>query len=172
MPDSRRAALRTLAMAAAVAVAIPGCGLFREIGVGGDDPQWVEKRYRSVNSATVLDLANSVVAGRFPPHEYDVYRGVLQTGWAYGRYAESSHQALRARVRVETEAEDDVVLVRLRVQQETSEKAGRVMNADPGDWEIYDDDVGEARRLLMKLHILLRDVAEPVADPEAEKSGP
>ncbi len=157
---------------ALLATALVGCGLLRELGIGGDDPRWMERRYRGVSAATVVQLAQTAVQDRYPQREVDLYRGTLATHWSYGRYADTTHQALRERVLVETAAAGDALLVRLRVQQETSERAGRVPDANVDDWEPCDDDVQEARRMLMRLHVLLRDVAEPVVDPgEATEEG-
>jgi hypothetical protein len=158
-----------------VALALPGCsalsGLFRYVGVGGDDPKWIEKRYKAVSSTTVLQLANAVVNDRYPPSELDLYHGRMETGWVYGRFSELKHQALRQRVIVETEDEpDQVLLIRLRVQQETSESAGRTGDRDVSDWEPFDDDTHEATRLVTKLNILMKEVAEPM--PAPENSGP
>jgi hypothetical protein len=162
----KRRLLRLVAVLGLAAAALPGCGLFRELGIAGDDPQWVERRYRGVNSATILKLSQNVLQTRYPSHDLDLYRGSLTTGWVYGRYADITHQALRQRVVVETEPETDDVLVRIRVQQETSPSAGRVVAHDPGDWEPYDDDASEANRLMMRLHFLLSEVGERVVEPE------
>jgi hypothetical protein len=170
MVSSRCGVLRACAVALALGGALPGCALFRELGLGGDDPQWVERRYRGVSADTVLRLAETAVRDRYPLREVDLYRGQLETGWVYGLYSERTHQGLRQRVLVRAAADGEEMLVRLRVQQEVSESAGRMVSSDPGDWEPYDDDAQEAKRLLTKLHILLRDVAETPPDPAAGTS--
>jgi hypothetical protein len=154
-----------------LAAVLGGCGLFRELGVGGDDPKWVERRYRGVSSGPVLKLAETAFRDRYPPNEVDPARGTLASGWVYGKWADTTHQALRARILIETQGEEDVLVVRLRVQQETSQSAGRGGDRDVDDWEPADDDPVEAKRLLMRLHVLLRDVATPVIeDPGAKTS--
>jgi hypothetical protein len=161
---------------AAVALlgALPACGvlqpMFRELGVGGDDPKWVEWKYRGVSSTTALQLAQNAVQSRYPANEVDLHRGTLSSGWVYGRYADVTHQALRSRVRVEAEPEgDDLLLVRMRVQQETSETAGRYVSHDPGDWQPFEDDPTEAHRLMTKLHVLLSQLGERVQDPPPDE---
>jgi hypothetical protein len=169
MSTSLRALFRAGAGAVLVAALLPGCGIFRELGVGGDDPQWLERKYEGVSSSTVLQLAETVIRDRYPPGALDLYRGTLDTGWIYGRYAQVTHQALRQRVRVETEVDGKSVLVRLRVQQETSESAGRVVEDDPGDWEPCDDDAQEAKLLLTRLNILMKEIVDEAPEPAPKK---
>ncbi len=145
---------------------LAGCGLFRELGIGGDDPQWAEQRYRGITSSSALQFVQIAVQDRYPPRELDTYNGRFESSWIYGKYDDRTHQALRQRVRVETASEGDSVLLRLRVQQETSPSAGRVASRESDDWELADDDLLEATKLLTKVGILMRDVAvlvEPTA---------
>jgi len=169
MPGPFRALARVAATALAAAVLLPGCGLFREAGIGVGEARWVERRYRGVGPSTVLQLAQTALRDRYPPQVLDLYRGTLETGWVYGRISDVTRQALRQRVVVEAEADGDETVVRLRVRQETSESAGRIVSRDPDDWVITDDDPQEAKLLLARLHVLLRDVADPAAeaDPKA-----
>lgn len=152
-------------LVASLAVAPPGCGIFRELGLGGDDAKWSERRYTDVSVSAVLQLLQTVVEGRYPPQSIDMNEGTFESGWIYGAYSEVTHQALRQRVKAETDVEDGIVTVFLRVQQETSQAAGRMALRDVDDWEPTDDDEEEAHRLMTRLHILLRDVAKPVAMP-------
>ena len=156
----------------AIAATLPACGvlsaMFRELRVDIDDPQWVEWKYRGVSSASALQLAQNAVQTRYPAQELNLYEGWLRTGWVYGRYADVTHQAVRSRVIAEAKAEPDHVVVRMRVQQETSETAGRYVAHDPGDWIAYEDDPAEANRLMTKLHVLLSEVGERIQDPPPE----
>jgi hypothetical protein len=156
-----------VAVAAALAVAPTGCGIFRELGLGGDDAKWAEKKYTDVSVAAVLQLLQTVVEGRYPPQSIDMNEGTFESGWIYGAYSEVTHQALRQRVLAETDVEDGIVTIFLRVKQETSQSAGRMALRDADDWEPADDDEFEAHRLLTRLHVLLRDVAKPVETPPA-----
>ena len=162
MQSDSRAALRWRGLLIGGALLLPGCGIFRELGLGGDDPRWVERSYRAVTTSAVVRIAQTVLRDRYPIDDVDLEEGSVTTGWIYGSYAETTHQALRQRAMVETEVDDAVVTVRLRVQQETSESGGRMADASIDDWEPHDDDVVEARRLLMKLHVVLQGVAEPL----------
>ena len=112
----------------------------------------------------MLQLVQTVVEDRYPPQLLDASEGTFETGWVYGAYAELTHQTLRQRVVVETVGAGDVVTLRLRVQQETSPSAGRSASREADDWEPTDDDPFEAKRLLTKLQVLMRDIAESV-DP-------
>ncbi len=159
-----RSAARVASMA--LVAALGGCAIFRELGVGGDEAQWVERSYRGVNSSAVLQLVQTVVEDRYPPRTLDASEGTFETGWLYGAYADTTHQALRQRVVVETDGHGDVVTLRLRVQQETSPSAGRSASREADDWESTTDDPFEAKRLLTKLQVLMRDIAETV-DPAA-----
>ena len=152
-------------VAATLAVALPGCGIFRELGLGGDDAKWVERKYSDVSVSAVLQLLQTVVEGRYPPQSIDMNEGTFESGWIYGAYSEVTHQALRQRVLAETDADDGIVTIFLRVKQETSQAAGRMALRDVDDWEATDDDEDEAYRLMTRLHVLLRDVAKPVAVP-------
>lgn len=152
-------------LVASLAVAPTGCSIFRELGLGGDDAKWAERKYTDVSVSAVLQLLQTVVEGRYPPQSIDMNEGTFESGWIYGAYSEVTHQALRQRVLAETEAEEGVVTVFLRVQQETSQAAGRMALRDVDDWEPTDDDEFEAHRLMTRLHVLLRDVAKPVAVP-------
>ncbi len=165
----RRSVVAVVAMGALLAW-MPSCGLFRELGVGGDDAQWVERSWRNVNSSSVLQLVQTVVEDRYPPKSLDASAGTFESGWVYGAFADVTRQALRQRVLVETDGSGDIVTVRLRVQQETSPSAGRSADRDVDDWEPTDDDPFEAKRLLTKLQVLMRDVAETV-DPKAAGPG-
>jgi len=166
-PRLRRVAAR-VALVASLAVAPSGCGLLRELGLGGDDAKWSERRYTDVSVAAVLQLLQTVVEGRYPPQSVNFNEGTFESGWIYGAYSEVTHQALRQRVLAETDVEDGVVTIFLRVKQETSQSAGRMALRDVDDWEPADDDEFEAQRLLTRLHVLLRDVAKPV---ETRKDG-
>ncbi len=158
-----------VAIVASLAVAPTGCGLFRELGLGGDDAKWAERKYTDVSVAAVLQLLQTVVEGRYPPQNVDLNEGTFESGWIYGAYSEVTHQALRQRVLAETEAEDGVVTIFLRVKQETSQAAGRMALRDVDDWEPAEDDEFEAHRLLTRLHVMLRDVAKPVEAPQEGK---
>lgn len=151
-------------LSVALLALLPCCGIFRELGLGGDEAQWAERSWRGVNASSVLQLVQTVVEDRYPPQQLDASEGTFETGWVYGAYAELTHQALRQRVVVETVGAGDVVTLRMRVQQETSPSAGRSASREADDWEPTDDDPFEAKRLLTKLQVLMRDIAESV-DP-------
>jgi hypothetical protein len=164
----RRAALVRLLCGCIVAsgFAAPGCGLFRELGVGGDEAQWAQRRYRDISSGAALDLLQTAVAERYPPSRLDKHAGVFESGWVYGAYEPVRHQALRQRILAEAARDESGVLVlRLRVQQETSPSAGRNLSREVDDWELTADAPDEAMRLLTRAHVLLRDVATPVDAP-------
>ena len=151
-------------------LAPPGCGLFRELGVGGDDAQWVERRYRDISIVAALQLLQTAVQERYPPRRLDAHEGVFESGWVYGAYEPVRHQALRQRVFAEAERDADGALVlRLRVQQETSPSAGRSASRDVDDWELTEDAPDEAERLLTRAHVLLRDIAKPVEATSADE---
>jgi hypothetical protein len=97
-----------------------------------------------------------------------VLHGRYTSAWSYGRLADATHDALRQRVVVETAAEGDVLVVRLRVQQESSETASHVGDPRADDWQPYADDELQAQTSMTRLAILLRDLATPVADPTAK----
>lgn len=156
--------------AAAAVLLLAACGVFRELGLGGDEPQWQERRYTGIGPGHVLQLAQTVVEDRYPPRALDAAAGTFATDWVYGAWAEVTHQALRQRVLVESEGEGAAVVVRLRVQQETSQGAGRLGGAEVDDWEPTEDDPLEARRLLTRLHVLLTRV-EGVVEAKAEPAG-
>ena len=172
MTNSARAASAAVAgvvsLLLAAALALPGCAFFREIGVGGDEPEWVERSYRGINPSSVMQLAQTALQDRYPMHQVDLYHGSLESSWIYGRYEERSRKAVRQRVLMETEIEGDVIKVKLRVQQESSESAGRSGEREVDDWKKTADDPMEAKRLLQRINVLMRDVAEPVVDPKAQ----
>lgn len=174
VPDrNRRALLRRLVATAALAGGglLPGCLLLRELGAGGDDPQWLERRYTDASPSDVLQIASSVLEPQYPPRQLDLYRGVLETGWVYGLWADHTHQPLRQRVCVEAHPDGGAILVRLRVQRESSPTAGRHSAGEQDEWEPYDDDPSEARRLLTRVHIVLQEIARPVVEGAGESGG-
>ena len=123
---SRRSALaRALArcaLAISAALALAGCGLFQEAGVGGDDPHWQTVRYKGVNSAQVLTMAQTATSHEYPTQMIDALNGKFQTGWIYGTFDATRRQPLRQRVVVEATPEEGIVTCKLRVQQETCSK--------------------------------------------------
>ncbi|MBM4014937.1 MAG: hypothetical protein FJ293_08230 [Planctomycetes bacterium] len=170
----RRRRVRTVRLAAAfvafaaLVLAVPGCALFRELGVGGDEPQWVERRYRDISIAAALQLVQTAVQERYPPRRLDAHAGVFESGWVYGAYEPVRRQALRQRIFAEAARDDAGVLVlKLRVQQETSPSAGRGAAHEVDDWELSADAPDEAERLLTRVHVLLRDIATPVEATKA-----
>ncbi|MBL8843693.1 MAG: hypothetical protein JNL90_19380, partial [Planctomycetes bacterium] len=38
-------------LSVALLALLPCCGIFRELGLGGDDAQWVERSWRGVNAS-------------------------------------------------------------------------------------------------------------------------
>ena len=163
-----RPSLRRLVLCLLLACgAVEGCGLLRELGVAGDEPLWVERRYTEVGTTAVLQLLQTAVQGRYPPQLLDLNEGTFTTGWVYGAYATVSHQALRQRLLAETAVENAVLTVRVRVQQETSPSAGRSASRTVDDWELTEDDPIEAERLMARLHVLLREIGKPVVPERA-----
>lgn len=150
---------------------LPSCTALRELGIGGDRADWVERRWKGVDRGAVLELLRTAVKDRYPTRDFDLNEGRFLSGWIYGAYSAVTHQGLRQRVIAETSSEGDVVTLRLRVQQETSESAGREGITDQDDWQATDDDTLEAKRLLTRLNVLLRDLAEPVDAPPEEGGG-
>lgn len=169
---ARRRAGWALLLVAFGSLLASGCGLFRELGVGGDEPLWVERRYRDITTSAALQLLQTAVQERYPPRRLDLNEGTFESGWVYGAYESLTHQALRQRILAETErASDGTLTLRLRVQQETSPSAGRVSSRDVDDWELAEDSPDEAERLLARAHVLLRDVAKPVEATGATPAG-
>ena len=147
---------------------MPSCAIMRFVGIGGDEPCWESERYVGANGARVLELARSAFARNYPGGSIDLGSGRYASDWVFGLMADRSHEALRARVVVEVVPEGDNLLVRLRVQQEQSESAGRMVTHDPGDWQPFIDDPAQARLLMTKLRILMKELATTVP---AETSG-
>lgn len=164
-PVARVRRLRA-ALAAGVLV-LAGCAFFREAGVGGDDPHWQTARFKGVNSAQALTMAQTATAHEYPPQKIDAYHGDFQTGWIYGTFDPLRRQPLRQRVVVKAEPEAGLVVVKLRVQQEQNPASGSFQPKpdDPG-WEQYADDDRKAVLMMQRFLILMKDVAEFVPEPK------
>src|SRR5262245_24889917 len=164
----RRAAIRLLCglAAAALLAATPGCGTLLP---ATDDPQWQVARFKGVSSSDVLRLAQTAVEHEFPPKRLDAFRGDFETGWIYGLFDDIRRNPLRQRIVVHTEAEEGVLVVKLRAQQEMNDSAGRFAEANDPGWEPFADDPVKAQTMMQRLCILLNRVdAERVPEPKGD----
>jgi hypothetical protein len=163
----RRAATRLLSglVAGALLVAAPGCGMLPAT----DHAQWQVARFKGVSSSDVLRLAQTAVEHEFPPKRLDAFRGDFETGWIYGLFDDIRRNPLRQRIVVHTEAEDGVLVVKLRAQQEMNDSAGRFAEANDPGWEPFNDDPVKAQTMMQRLVILLKRVdAERVPEPKSD----
>jgi hypothetical protein len=164
----RNGAIAAVALIVGAVLSLAGCALFREVGLGGDDPHWQTARFKGVNSAQVLTMAQSATAHEYPAQKIDAYRGQFESGWIYGMFDPTRRQPLRQRVIVEAAPEDGIVVCRLRVQQEQNPASGSFQpKYDDTGWDKFDDDDRKAVLLMQRLLILMKDVAEIVPDPKA-----
>ena len=140
---------------------LSSCGLFRELGVGGDDPQWQDRYYSKINRDDAMRLVSTVITTDDSRHT--IQREIPQTGeidtaWKYGQYSRSSHQQMRTRVKVKVlRHEDQEIRVRLRVQREINDDPGYLMNPHTADWKPHDDDLPAADIMLRRLDFLLSE---------------
>lgn len=163
-----RAATRLLsgAVAAALIVVTPGCGMLPTT----DNAQWQVARFKGITSSDVLRLAQTAVEHEFPPKRLDAFRGDLETGWIYGLFDDVRRNPLRQRIVVHAEAEEGVLVVKLRAQQEMNDSAGRFAEANDPGWEPFYDDPVKAQTMMQRLCILLKRVdAERVPDPKPDE---
>jgi hypothetical protein len=170
--SARRPTRRAVARCFAIAlVALVGCALFREVGLGGDDAQWQVARFKGVSAGEVLRLAQTAVEREYPPQRLDPYRGEFETGWIYGFFDDVRRHPLRQRIVVEVRSDDGLLVVRLRAEQQVNETAGRLASAFDEGWEKFADDPVRAQTMMQRLCILLKDIAELVPEPkEGEKN--
>jgi hypothetical protein len=163
---SRRLLLRAAgsALVALTVASVPGCALFREIGIGGDDAKWQTAHVKGISPGDVLRLAQTAVQNDFPAARVDAFRGEFETGWVYGLFDDVRRAPLRQRIVIEAKPQDDVVLVRLRAQQEMNETAGRLASASDDGWEKFEDDPVRAQTLFTRLCILIKGIGEIVPE--------
>ena len=165
---ARRRTLARCALAISAALALAGCGLFQEAGVGADDPHWQTVRYKGVNSAQVLTMAQTATSHEYPTQTIDSFHGKFQTGWIYGTFDPTRRQPLRQRVVVEATPEEGIVTCKLRVQQETNPASGSFQpKPDDDGWTMFPDDDRKALLMMQRLKILMKDVAELVPEPKS-----
>ncbi len=170
-PVARARARRLRATLASAVLVLAGCAFFREIGVGGDEPHWQVARFKGINSAQALTMAQTATAREYPTQKIDAYLGEFQTGWIYGTFDSLRRQPLRQRVVVEAKPEEGLVVVKLRVQQEQNPASGSFQpKPDDEGWEQYVDDDRKAVLMMQRLLILLKDVAEFVPEPKEGES--
>ena len=170
-PVARARARRLRATLASAVLVLAGCAFFREIGVGGDEPHWQVARFKGINSAQALTMAQTATAREYPTQKIDAYLGEFQTGWIYGTFDSLRRQPLRQRVVVEAKPEEGLVVVKLRVQQEQNPASGSFQpKPDDEGWEQYVDDDRKAVLMMQRLLILLKDVAEFVPEPKKGES--
>ncbi len=135
------------------------CAIFRELGLGGDDPEWIENSYAGVSRSDVVHMLSSIVARNYSVKREDPYQGELESSWLYG-WDRLSHREMRERVLAEADREDSgEIVVKLRVQREVSKKMGRFTKREDSDWKPFDDDVSQAKILMQHLRILITEVA-------------
>lgn len=161
------------ALIAAALLAAPGCSIFSGLGsvVGEpvDNPEWQTARFKGVSSTDVLRLAQTAVAHDYPPKRLDAYRGEFETGWIYGLFDDVKRNPLRQRIVVHAAAEQGILLVQLRAQQEANDSNGRLAGPDDTGWQATQDDPVRARIMMQKLCILLERVdAERIPDPKSD----
>ena len=158
---------------AVLAVAPSGCRLMREMGLGGDDPEWVERTYHAINRADMMRLTTTVVESHYSVRRQDPVTGELETNWRYGDYDRKTHYHVRERVLAEVlrGEEEDSILVRLRVQQQISDEPGRFLDKSSTKWKTHDDDVPQAELLLARLDALLYTGPEAEDDGETDVGG-
>jgi hypothetical protein len=160
------------ALVAAALLAAPGCSMFSGLGaVLGepvDNPEWLTARFKGVSSTDVLRLAQTAVEHDYPPKRLDAYRGEFETGWIYGLFDDVRRNPLRQRIVVHAAAEEGVLVVQLRAQQECNDSAGRLAGPNDTGWQAAQDDPVRARIMMQKLLILLQDIAERVPDPKSD----
>jgi hypothetical protein len=138
------------------------CAVMRGLGIGGDDPRWVEQTVADATRADVARLVQTVLEREYTIQRSDLSTGEIETTWLYGGYEARSRKQLRERVVVEMEHEDDgSIRLRLRVQQEINEELGRMLAQGDGDWKAYVDDETQARILAQHIRVLLREDPEP-----------
>ncbi len=163
-----RGALARCALLVGAALSLAGCGLFREAGLGGDEPHWQTTRFKGVNSAQVLTMAQTATSREFPTQKIDAYHGEFQTGWIYGTFDATRRQPLRQRVIVQATPEEGIVICKLRVQQQQNPMSGSFQpKPDDDGWEKFDDDDRKATLMMQRLLILMKDVAEVVPEPKS-----
>jgi len=169
-PVARARARRLRATLASAVLVLAGCAFFREIGVGGDEPHWQVARFKGINSAQALTMAQTATAREYPTQKIDAYLGEFQTGWIYGTFDSLRRQPLRQRVVVEAKPEEGLVVVKLRVQEQNPASGSFQPKPDDEGWEQYVDDDRKAVLMMQRLLILLKDVAEFVPEPKEGES--
>ena len=136
------------------------CMVLRELGVGGDDPQWLKKTYKGVRRSDLIDLVQLVLA----KHELkigsvDEVEGEVESQWLYHLFEPMSHRDLRAKVIARVSEVDEMgVEVKVRVKREVAKDIGRHLEPRLNEWTVFDDDVSHAQILMQDIDIVAQGV--------------
>lgn len=158
------------ALIAVVLLATPACRVLRELGLGGDDPEWRSVTASGLTRKDVLGIAETEVSKEYKVQAVDDFSGLLETEWNYGQYSATTHQDVRQRVLVEVHSQGDgLVELRLRVQQEINHEPGRHIGEEHGEWGAHDDDLTRTAILIIRIRHVLDQIGG-LEDADASSS--